>query len=296
MTTILYHDGRLFADSTIYKGSDRINSLEKIVLLNPPFKILSDRPEFEFDDIVYGYSGTGSQDAMEAFAEHLQGNIKEREDSRLTIAFYDMVSTSNMIVPGNSFEIFFIGEKANHSFRLDHQGFLYTRYELDQTVALGSGAQDVIRNITHHRDPIRAMMETFITDTTSGGWIDCWALREDDGLKRFRRVGLCEPIPTDLIRPVMEKFHADMEEIPLQFVRNAKNTQDIIRISTMNEKLFQQNKRLKKQLDILRKQGVAIPVVPTTTVKQVIAKAKAKPKTLPYTTPDGKVKTTTVKK
>jgi len=262
MTTILYHDGRLFADSTVYKGRDRINSLDKIVMLNPPFRILSDKENFVFDDIVYGYSGTGSQDAMEAFTAHMEGNVKEKGDSKLTLAFYDMMTTASVIVPGNTFEVFLIGGQANHSFRFDNDGFVYTRYEKDQTVALGSGSRDVIRNITFHRDPIRAIMETFTTDDTSGGWIDCWGLREENGLTMFRRLGLCEPLPQDLIRPIMSRFHKDMEEIPLQFVRNSTNSQMVVAMGKENEKLKEQNRKLKLQLDILRKQGVPIPIVP----------------------------------
>jgi hypothetical protein len=59
----------------------------------------------------------------------------------------------------------------------------------------------------------------------------------------------------------------------------------------MNQKLFDQNKRLKKQLDILRKQGVPIPVVPTK-----VAKAKPKTQKLPYTKLSGEKAVTEVKK
>lgn len=276
MTTILYHDNRLFADSTVYKGSDRLHCMDKIVMLNPPFKILCDKPEFEFDDTVYGYSGTGNMDAMAAFVKHMGGNVQERNNSNLTITFYEMMTTADVTLPGNTFEVFLIGAKDNHSFRWDNEGFIYTKYTKDQTVALGSGAQDVVRNIVHHKDAVRAMMETFITDTTSGGWIDCWSLTEKDGLTLFRRVGMCEPIPSDLIRPILDKFHADSDEIPLQFIRTSKNTAFVTSVAAQNERLFQQVKRMKKQLDILRKQGVPIPIVPTKTVKQVVAQHKAK--------------------
>lgn len=276
MTTILYHDKRLFADSAVYKGSDRLHCLDKIVMLNPPIKIISDKEDFVFDDTVYGYSGTGNMDAMAAFAKHLGHSLEDHKSSKFTMLFYAMMADSAVVQRGNTFECFMIGEKANHSFRFDESGFSYIRYELDQTVALGSGCQDVIRNVVYHRDPVRAMLETFITDTTSGGWIDCWSLMEQDGLQMFRRVGLCEPLPSDLIRPVMERFHRGSEEIPLQFVRNSKNQKFMTDLATENEKFFQQNKRLKKQLDILKKQGVPIPIVATTPVKQVIAKHKAK--------------------
>jgi hypothetical protein len=273
MTTILYHGERLFADSTIFKGSDRLHSLEKIVMLDLPFRILCDGEHFKFDDIVYGYSGTGNQDAMAAFAKHLETSIRERESSKMTIALYEMMAHASIIIGGNTFEIFMIGKEANHSFRLDEAGFLYIRYEKDQTVALGSGSRDVIKHIQHHRDPVRAMFETFFTEEHSGGWIDCWGLLEQDGLHMFRRLGMCEPMPADLIRLILDKYHRDSEEMPLQFVRNSTNQQFMKSMATQNEKLFQQNKRLKKQLDILKQQGVPIPVVPA---QKVAAKKKSK--------------------
>jgi hypothetical protein len=256
MTTILYHKGKLFADSSVYKGSERLQALNKINVLEMPLPIKCEQDSYQFDDVVYGWSGTGNYPAMLQFVKSLEDSHREHGISRLTMAFYAMAGAAELCLQGNVFEVFMIGKAANHSFRFDMDGFNYAKYDQEQIVGLGSGCHDVVRNVKHHDDPVRAMLETFVTDTTSGGFIDCWGLREEEGITYFRRFGLHDEIPHDLIRHVLEKHAADgVREIPLRFVRNTVN-------SGFNKGLMDENAALLKQVERLKKANAKLRGVP----------------------------------
>ena len=69
MTTVLFVQDRVYADSTVYKGSERLDCITKIQSFDVPFKILSTKEDYLVDDTVHGYSGTGSQPAMQGLVE-----------------------------------------------------------------------------------------------------------------------------------------------------------------------------------------------------------------------------------
>jgi hypothetical protein len=261
MTTILYHKGRVYADSTVIKGSERLDCLTKIQGFEMPFRIFSDREGYVFDDVVHGYTGTGSQPGMTGFTNMLKVDQDNHQSVHGVIGHFRMAFEGGLCVHGNTFEAFLIGEKANHSFRFDGDGFNYTLYEKDKIVAMGSGSQEVMAHIQYHGDGVRAMLEAFVTDPNSGGWIDCWSMDEEDRVfegetkKRwiFKRVGMREPIPKDLIRHVLQMKFADpnKDEVPLQFVR-AKTWTDAYTA------LLFQNEELKKKIERLQNQNARL--------------------------------------
>lgn len=278
MTTILYHQGRIYADSTIVKGTERLDSLTKIQRIETPFQIKSEREDFVFDDKVYGYSGTGSQPGMAGIVENFAVSSKTHGNSDATISFYNIAAQSGMVGYGTTFEVMLVGEKALHNFRFDTEGFKYIRYEKENIVTMGSGSTDCLAHIQYHDDPVRAMLETFATEVNSGGFIDCWQLSEKEGefegvptkTYRFERVGIFEPIPKDLIRYVLQKVWPDPmnDPIPLTFVRSSAWMKS-------NSELINRIGQLEKEVTRLKNQNLRLkgkPVPKKTPAKKVVSK------------------------
>lgn len=245
MTAVLYYKDRVYADSTVIKGSERLDSLIKIKSFDAPFKIVSDREGFVIDDVVHGYSGTGSHPAMDGLVTCLETDMNGQGNIHGAIGHFNMAYAGGLLVFGNVFEAILVGEKGNHSFRFDSEGFNYTFYDKDKMVGLGTGGQEVITHLKHHGDPIRAMYQAFASDELSGGWIDCWEMveveKEIEGEKitrwTFRRRGMREPIPRDLILHVLDMHwpKPGVDKVPLQFRRQAPLKTEMTRLYLENK-------------------------------------------------------------
>lgn len=222
MTTIIYHRNKVYADCSFYKGRDRFESITKIQRILDPFSIKCEKEDFAFDDVVYGWSGTGNQQLMGKFVAHLEHQAKTRENSGLSIAFYNMAASEQLVSPSLTFEVILVGKEFNHGFRYDEFGFAYKKYGKDETITLGGGGRHAMRFLQEHGDPIRAMWEVFQIDENSGGMIDVWELgpaMKGNGLV-FNRAGMMDS-PEKVLLPMLLNsiFKDKTQDIPLSFVR-----------------------------------------------------------------------------
>lgn len=218
MTTILYVNDRVYADSRHYKDGEVFESLTKVQKFWIPRRIFQDEAGMAFDDIVYGWVCTGALASANAFVEMIT-DYDEGENSSKATAFYREVVKQQLAVTSyNTFEVIFIGKKANHSFQFTTDGFSYREYANSMMFAMGSGNSFVTQYMKAYDDPIRAMMETFYIDEMSGGIIDIWKVdRETEGLN-FMREGIVEPLERHLIPIVLEKFNRD-KKMGCQLIR-----------------------------------------------------------------------------
>lgn len=252
MTTILYCDGKLYADSAVYKGNDRFVTLNKINAFPRPTRIKCDVGFYTFDDIVYGWAGTGSQSAMAAFTRSLikideGGDELKDMTSRTLMAAYRLAYDLDLITDENTFGILLLGKEFNHQFVFNRMGFDYTQMALDRNLALGSGNDLVKKFYLHHRDPIRAMLETFWLEELSGGPIDIWELSRGD-IIRFERIGLFEEIERTEIPKFLESYKPGVDQVFPEIVRASRFYNSLLK--TAKEELetpAQRRTRLKKE-------------------------------------------------
>lgn len=187
MTTILYANNMIVADSAMYNHGVRFESLNKIRGFEYPTRIVveEDREDdpIKIDDIVYGWTSTGSVEAATAFTNTIAnlGQFKPDDEIRQMLkvhfAMYRTAFLHQLAIPGyNTFDVFLIGKKANHSIRWDHAGLVYTKFPKDKIVAMGSGCDLALQNFKIHQDTVRAVVEACHIDATSGGHLDIWEL------------------------------------------------------------------------------------------------------------------------
>lgn len=271
MTCIVWHKNKLYADSIVYKDGEKYHSLTKIQGILNPFAIKCGREDFQFDDIVHGWSGTGAYMPMLKFVESLETDAKvnDQDFSDPTILFYALAAEKDLVVAmGNLFEVFLIGEKANHSFRFDTDGFVYKKYEKEEVVCLGSGAHMVMNFLkndyaspTEKLDVIRAMFQTFIHDHASGGFIDIWEMiTHEDGTPLFQRKGLHHEIPRELIQSVLDKVYTGKRRVQPTFQRPDKWMRLLLNLDDENKRIAAELERAKKLLSRYRKKlGIREP-------------------------------------
>lgn len=270
MTCIVYHKNKLYADSMVYANGEFYHSLTKIQGIILPFQIKCDKEGFQFDDIVHGWSGTGAPMPMQKFVDSLESDSKDPDaaGSIHTVLFYRIAQERDLVVAqGNLFEIFLIGEKKNHSFRFDHEGFKYTPYDKDTTIAMGSGHELCMNYIKaqpqEKTDILRAMFETFFHDPSSGGFVDCWEMTTDKNDKPlFQRFGLHHDIPKEYISGLLETVYPNRRRILPTYVRPEKLTRIALDLDNQVNELTAELDRAKKLLSRYRKKlGIREPRV-----------------------------------
>jgi hypothetical protein len=270
MTCIVWHKNRLYADSAINKDGEVLHSLTKIQQILTPFRIKSEKEGFVFDDIVHGWSGTGAFMPMVKFVESLEDDARADSDSSTALLFYTIAAEKDLVVAmGNLFEVLLIGEQFNHSFRFDEAGFSYKKYEKNEIVCMGGGAQLCLNNIKRAPedakvDVIRAMFDTFYHDGNSGGFIDIWEMAEhpDDKRPIFRRYGLHHEIPKDLLIGVMEKVYPNGRKIEPSFLRRELMYQPLLNLDKENQALTAELNTLKAKLKRYEKRLGIVPKAP----------------------------------
>lgn len=201
MTTVLLLGDTVYADSRAYTGTHQVESLCKINPLPIPFQLVCTLEGLTINDMVYGWSGTGTFVAQQKMAEHFARDTKLDGNVHVSINDYQAFAASDVLELFNTFEVVFIGDKFNHSFRLEARDFTYRQIRKDEVLAMGTGRDHVLREMQSHLDPIRAMLMTYHIDEMSGGMTDCWkivtnnrALEEgetEQDLKSFQRHGIC---------------------------------------------------------------------------------------------------------
>lgn len=251
MTCIVWTKNKLYADSHIYKDGEVLQSLCKIQQILKPIRIKSNKEGFIFDDIVHGWTGSGAFMPMVKFVESLErddANMEKHpedvDSSGVTMAFYKLATHHDLVVSmGNIFSIFMVGEKDNHCFSFETEGFSYKKYPKTDTVCLG-GARELVLNYmksqeSDNPDVLRAMFQTFYQDHASGGFIDCWEMmeHEDDKKPVFRRYGLHHDIPRDLIPTILEKVYPNKRRIEPTFVRRELLMKPLIAIDNENQNI-----------------------------------------------------------
>jgi hypothetical protein len=269
MTCIVWHKNKLYADSLVYKDGEQYHSLTKIQGIVNPFAIKCGREGFVFDDIVHGWSGTGAYMPMLKFVESLENDAKENEKdySDHTVLFYGIAAEKDLVVAmGNLFEVLLIGEKFNHSFRFDTDGFIYRKYEKGDIVTMGSGCHMVMNYMRAAEtgekvDVLRAMFQTFIHDHASGGFIDIWEMTTHEDKKPiFQRVGLHHEIPRDLIQSVLDKVYPNKRRIHPTFQRPDTWMRALLNLDEENKRVTAELAAAKKLLSRYRKKlGIREP-------------------------------------
>lgn len=259
MTCIVWHKDKLYADSMTVKDDEIFHSLTKINSYLTPFRIHSDKEGFVFDDRIHAWTGTGGNAAMFKFAAWLETESKNPEPSYThIIAFYKLVAEQNLVNGmGNLFEIFFVGEQYNHSFRLDYtKGFSYHRFEKTETVFMGSAHSLCMQFMQEWEDPIRVMLEAFYIDPASGGMIEVWGWSEKhkaDGVPLFRREGMTMDIPKEYLRHFLDKLTSTKTKIEPHFIRKGDSDVMLARAAKLNLELEETVAKQKRLLDQYRK-------------------------------------------
>lgn len=225
MTCIIWHKNKLYADSMFQKDGELFQSMSKIQSIQKPFKIKSEEIGFRFNDTVHAWTGTGGFPAMMAFVNSLKMDAEQFDEAKGTISFYTLAVEQQLIARmANVFEVFLIGEEANHSFAVNVEGFKYTRYDKKVSITFGSGYEVCMTYLKQHKDPLRALFETFMIDKHSGGHIDVWSAieRDDDKPFVFCREGIMTDVPRGFLRQYLDIFFPDKKvPIPLAFVRRS---------------------------------------------------------------------------
>jgi hypothetical protein len=265
MTCFIHYDGRYYADSTIVKGDESFESTTKIVRLNDPLpiKVSKDDPsQMEIDDVVYGWFGTGTLQVMQRFVETLQHFPGEK--AGIALSPYRMAAAAHLVTRENNFEIVLVGAAKDHKFELFSHFFEYTSYGKDEVYAVGGGSNYAWNYLKSHGDPIRAMLETSMVDLNTGGMIDCWALEDrENGVRVFRRQGLHESVPRDMVVAYLSNFKVLVEKIPLMFER---------RSTVVKEMIAEADAAMKKKpaaKKVVVKKKVAAKKTPVKTVRKV---------------------------
>lgn len=215
MTTIVFDNKRVYADSGMTKGMEKFQSMSKVRALKTPFPMSSKK--YGMKDVVHGWACTGSIRAAEAFvrdAEHF-GDID------IYLMLYNMADDLALLNTDNNFEIIFIGENALYCVRNQDPEKPFEVIKHKERIALGSGASilaDILRT-NKLASIIRAMYATFVQDENSGGLIDVWELRKKRGGCVFERIGVCRGLED---RNVHALTHDLNEPYPFDYVLNPK--------------------------------------------------------------------------
>lgn len=188
MTTILWHDNRLYADTSMIKGSENFLHLGKICAIAEP-RPLKATPEgsariWNFDDVIHGFAYTGVEKTAKRFVHALLSF----DDAAIILLHYELAHGHGLANVDNAFEVVLIGEKGNYRFDFNLEKFEHQVLAPVQTWAMGSGGATAFDRVDEKSDPIRAMFAAFLYDGVSGGPIEVWEMFHE--AKRFTRVGL----------------------------------------------------------------------------------------------------------
>jgi hypothetical protein len=290
MTCIVWTKNKLYADSHIYKDGEVLQSLCKIQQILKPIRIKSEKEGFVFDDIVHGWTGSGAFMPMVKFVESLERDSNAMEEkpedhdaTGVTVAFYKLATHHDLVVAmGNIFSIFLIGEKDNHCFSFETEGFSYKKYPKTETVCMG-GARELVLNFlkaqdSSNPDVLRAMFQSFYQDHASGGFIDCWEMteHEDDGKPVFRRYGLHHEIPRDLIPQILEQVYPNKKRIEPTFLRRELMYKPLLAIDSENQELTKKLAAANAKIKRLEKKLGNTPPVKKPAAKKAVKQAAPK--------------------
>jgi hypothetical protein len=289
MTCIVWTKNKLYADSHIYKDGEVLQSLCKIQQILKPIRIKSEKEGFIFDDIVHGWTGSGAFMPMVKFVESLERDAasmekhpEDTDSSGVTMAFYKLATHHDLVVAmGNIFSILMVGEKDNHCFSFEPEGFTYKKYAKTETVCMGGGRELVLNYMksqeSENPDVLRAMFQTFYQDHASGGFIDCWEMTDhDDGKPVFRRHGLHHDIPRDLIPTILEKVYPNKRRVEPTFVRRELLMKPLIAIDAENQELTKKLAAANAKIKRLEKKLSVTPQVKKPAAKKVVKKNEPK--------------------
>jgi hypothetical protein len=279
MTCIVWHKGKLYADSYTVKENETFQSLTKITQYVTPVKVVCTLPGFDINDRVFAWTGSGGNAAMKKFADWLEiegANPDAQGRFGAIFDFYTLVADQQLVNGmGNLFEIFFVGEQYNHSFRLDYtKGFSYQRLDKNESVFYGSGHQLCLNFMKEWQDPVRAMLETFFIDPASGGMIEIWGWREprpEDVLPHFHREGIVMDIPKEHLRYFLDHLCKNKRKpIPPHYIRKGEADVMLARAAKLNLEL---EETIAKQARLIARLQKQLGIVPA---KKVVKKPAAK--------------------
>lgn len=213
MTTIFWHENRLYADSNVVQGSDTYQSLTKINQLTQPLRIACDKPKIK--DTIYGWIASGAMVPAQKFMVYLD-RFRQLDD---VLTMYSFMESAALLNFENSFEVILIGRKANYSVNigLDRPGDPTRIYKHEDRFALGSGssALKALWKQCEGIDPIRAMYAVYLKDEMSRGLIDVWELKYVGNRATFQRIGICRGIEdrplSELISDMRKPYPFDWE-------------------------------------------------------------------------------------
>lgn len=254
MTTLIYCDGYVLADSNVIKVDEMFTSLSKIRAFDKPMKMVL--PAENVDDVVYGWFATGAQQVAEGFAETLY-KAQGTELFEGFIHYYKMAVQCRLANDDNLFEIMLFGEKANYNFNFSPLRAKFSVTELAMIVGMGSGGRMTVKDIIDKEaSPIRAMYNTFRKDPGSGGMIDVWQVKHGKGCVKttFRRLGICraytpEELPK-VCRDLKKHYPIDYIAVPRSFDRQYKRKQREQQTDAVPQQAPQESRNRRRRSDV----------------------------------------------
>lgn len=193
MSTVMWHDERLYADSRFVRGEETFEALDKVQLFKNPVPLKSVKQEI--DDLVHAYVYVGATFAAKGFAENL--SKFDNVDNLLTL--YRQLQTLRVHNRENHFELWAIGEKANYQFEFIDGCALNARPH-GVSWGTGTGGRAAMKSmLDRNTHPTKAMLSAFYKVETAGGFIEMWRFHDINGKKRFLRSMVWEPVVEEKI-------------------------------------------------------------------------------------------------
>lgn len=211
MTTLFFCKDRVLVDSAVYLDKERLDSLNKVRLIDKPFKLTwkpregveldENRYPAAFEDTIHGYCVTGSNVAADLFMKRLE---KKEGDLDFLFQTYWIAMEGHLINHLNLFTVIMIGRKACYAFSMENDDVTLSVVRRDNPTGYGSGGGYAVKEYFRTQDPIRAMYSALWHDEQSGGTIDIWLL-PDEETPSLARIGICNAKPLREVMLILNK-------------------------------------------------------------------------------------------
>lgn len=148
--------------------------------------------DLDIDDEILGYTHTGHNGVVDALMDKFVRVSEEGHASDSWLDYLKDVIVDGFLTEETCFTLMLVGVRYIHLLNASPktEGIGYKRYGREQTCAIGAGGHDVIQYLKNYPDdPLRAMLNSFITNPVSGGQIHIYQVNEQEeeepGLKRL---------------------------------------------------------------------------------------------------------------
>lgn len=207
MTTIVYYNGYVFADSKYVKGDETFNAMDKIHILANPL-VMGSKVDPEFNDVIYAYACTGAKVDGDNFINMLESFRNQECNYDRVKTFYEMAIRYKIMDRYSPFVIMLIGKNKVYGIDVHHSGYLdgHTSAIKKNQLVMGAGTELVLEKMDQGFDPVRAMqLAGFVKSKECGGNIEACKIVKSIGAQ-FYREGIYEQItnPIDIAKMLQD--------------------------------------------------------------------------------------------